>query len=142
MVAALLPYLLSALQRVEKAAVSFDYKWVNRSDRARTDRCACLEFPVEIMVGCWPSSHDVRFGVRFFLRDDTQQLIDFHVEDQGIPRPAMRKAEVELRRRLRRSKEPKIRELSKRWTYFGDLVAVDLLTDEFSDVVRAVTVAE
>jgi hypothetical protein len=142
MVAALLPYMITAMQQVDKATISFDYPWVNRAERARTDRCACLALPVGVTVGRWPDSHDILFSVRLLLRDDTQHLIDWNTEEQNVPKLAIRKAEVEFRRRLRHSKEPKVRDLAKLWARGGRLLAVDFRTGGFSELVRAVTTTE
>jgi hypothetical protein len=69
-------------------------------------------------------------------------LIDWNTEEQNVPKLAIRKAEVEFRRRLRQSKEPKVRDLAKLWARGGRLLAVDFRTGEFSELVRAVTTTE
>lgn len=142
MVAATVPYLLEALRHVEASTVSIEYEWINRAYRARTDRCVCLEVPIALGMRTDTSWQELPFALRLFLRNDTQQMIEWIAKHSEASRPVVRKAEIEFRRRLRRSSAAKVKELSKHWAHVGHVVAVDLDVSEFAELVRAATASE
>lgn len=139
MAAATMPYMLEALRQVESSTVTFEYKWINRESRARTDNCVCLEVPITLSMREEKGWHEVPFALRLLLRDDTQQMITWITKPSDVPKTIVRKAAIEFRRRLRRSSAAKVKDLAKQWTPAGYIVAVELSVGEFAELVRAVS---